>query len=124
MSNVLEQPEVKPTVETTNYVSPEVNIFETKEGYVLEAELPGVSKAGLDISLEGSTLVIIGRRETEAFNAETVYRETRPADFRRAFELDPAIDSTRITAKIEQGVLTLTLPKAEQAKPRKISVVD
>jgi HSP20 family protein len=51
-----------------------------------------------------------------------VYRESRELDYRRVFELDPSIDSARITAKMEQGVLRLHLPKAESVKPRKISV--
>jgi HSP20 family protein len=53
-----------------------------------------------------------------------VYRETRGFDYRRAFEIDPSIDTAKITAKIDQGVLTLTLPKAESVKPRKITVTD
>jgi HSP20 family protein len=55
-------------------------------------------------------------------SGKEVYRESRALDYRRVFELDPSIDSTRITAKIEQGVLRLHLPKAESVKPRKISV--
>lgn len=110
--------------EYTNYVTPEVNIFETKDGYVLEAELPGVSKEGLDIGLEGTTLTIIGRREPQDVKAEPVYRESTSADYRRVFELDPAIDTAKIEAKIVQGVLRLTLPKSEAVKPRKVVVSD
>jgi HSP20 family protein len=54
--------------------------------------------------------------------AEVLYRESRPSDYRRVFELDPAIDSSKISAKMEQGVLTLTLPKTEKVKPRKIEI--
>jgi HSP20 family protein len=57
-------------------------------------------------------------------NLELVYRESSPAIYRRKFELDPAIDTTKVTAKMEQGVLLLTLPKAERVKPRKIEVTD
>lgn len=108
-----------------NYVSPEVNIFETKDGFILEAEMPGVSKEGLDITLEGNNLTLVGRRNDDVFGANTsevVYRESKPAHFRRVFELDPAIDVGKINAKMEQGILTLTLPKAEKVKPRKIAV--
>jgi HSP20 family protein len=55
---------------------------------------------------------------------DLVYGESRPLDYRRVFELDPSIDAARITAKVEQGVLTLTLPKAESVKPRKIAVTE
>ena len=104
------------------FVTPEVNIFETKDGYVLEAEMPGVNKEGLEITLEGNEITIVGHRTDSAVAGQTLFRESRSADFRRVFELDPAIDTGRIAAKVEQGILTLTLPKSESVKPRKISV--
>jgi len=106
-------------------LSPAVDIYETKEAYVLEAEMPGVTRNGLEITLEGNVLTFLGRRgEDSPPGAELVYRESTEADFRRVFELDPAIDPARIDAKMEQGVLTLTLPKIERVKPRKITVSD
>ena len=104
------------------HVAPEVNIFEIKDGYVLEAEMPGVNKAGLEITLEGTEITIVGRRQTEALPGESLFRECPGADYRRVFELDPAIDTSKISAKMEQGILTLTLPKSERVKPRKIAV--
>lgn len=103
-------------------VAPEVNIFETKDGYVLEAEMPGVSKEGLQITLEGNEMTIAGHRHQEPQPGQPVFRESRAVDFRRVFELDPAIDTAKISAKMDQGVLTLTLPKSEKVKPRKIVV--
>lgn len=103
------------------YQSPGVNIYETGEGYTLEADLPGVNKAGLELSLDQNTLTITGRRQARRADSGN-YRESTDADFRRVFELDPAIDANRIAARIEDGVLTLELPKAEQAKPRQIVV--
>jgi HSP20 family protein len=104
------------------YVAPEVNIFETKEGYVLQAEMPGVSKEGLEISLAGNEVTITGRRAADAVAGEPLFRERPSADFRRVFELDLVIDTGKISAKMEQGVLTLTLPKSERVKPRIITV--
>ena len=104
------------------YVSPGVNIYETNDGYVLEAELPGVSKDGLEITVENGELTIVGRRAAVENRGRELYRESRVRDFRRSFELDPSIDTARITAKVDQGVLTLHLPKAEAVKPRKIAV--
>ena len=104
------------------YASPDVNIFETKEGYVVEAEMPGVDKEGLEITLEGNDITIVGHRKSEVVTGSPLFRERALADYRRAFELDPAIDTARITAKMEQGVLSLTLPKSERVKPRKIKV--
>jgi len=105
-----------------NFVVAPVNILETKDGYILQAEMPGVSKDGLQVTLEGNEITIIGRRSDEAVNGQTLFRESNRADFQRVFQLDPAIDTARITAKIEQGLLTLTLPKSEKVKPRKIEV--
>jgi len=105
------------------YLSPPVNIFETKDAYLLEAEMPGVVKNGLEITLEGNVLTFVGRRADEVLPGATLcYRESKPADFRRMFEIDPEVDTGKIGAKMEQGVLTLTLPKAEKAKPRRIAV--
>jgi HSP20 family protein len=106
------------------YAAPDVNIFETKDEYVLEAEMPGVSKDGLEITLEGNVLTLVGRRSDETPTGDAVYRESRPADYRRVFELDPAIDAEKINARVDQGVLRLTLPKAERVKPRKIAVTE
>ena len=104
------------------YLVPQVNIVETKDSLVLEAEMPGVSKDGLEVLLEGNELTIAGRRQTGVPGAEPVYRESSPRDFRRDFVLDPSIDTSKLRATIEQGMLTLTLPKTEKVKPRKIQV--
>ena len=104
------------------YFVPQVNIVETKDSFLLEAEMPGVSKEGLDVLLEGNELTIVGHRQTGAPGATLVYRESSPRDFRREFVLDPSIDTSKLRAVIEQGVLTVTLPKTEKVKPRKIQV--
>jgi len=104
------------------YASPDVNIFETKDGYVVEAEMPGVNKEGLEITLEGNEITIVGHRRNEVMTGTPLFRERALADYRRVFELDPAIDTARIAAKMDQGVLSLTLPKSEKVKPRKITV--
>lgn len=104
------------------YITPEVNIFETKDGYVLEAEMPGVNKDGLELTLENHEITIIGHRTVQPVQGQPLFCECPTADFRRVFELDPAIDTSKINARINQGLLTLTLPKSEAIKPRKIQV--
>lgn len=119
------QTEQRPTWENRQdrvYVSPEVNIYETQQGYVLEAEMPGVSKEGLEITLEGNEITITGHRKSDAVAGAPLFRERREADYRRVFELDPAIDTAKIAANMNQGVLSLTLPKSERVQPRKITV--
>jgi len=104
------------------YLVPQVNIVETKDSLILEAEMPGVSKDGLEVLLEGNELTLVGRRQSGVPGAEPVYRESSPLDFRREFVLDPSIDTSKLSATIEQGMLTVTLPKTEKVKPRKIQV--
>lgn len=126
VANEQETVRPEPVQREREFYVPPVNIFETNDHFVLEADLPGVTKDGLEITVEDNELTIIGRRNDlqEVPNAEVLYQETRPGDFRRVFELDPTIDTAKISAKVQQGVLTLTLPKAEKVKPRKISVTD
>lgn len=106
------------------YVTPVVTIYETKSDYVLEAEMPGVNKSGLEVTLEGNELTVQGRRTPLTVTGEPLVRERHLAEFRRVFEIDPTLDTGKISAKIEQGLLTLTLPKASHAKPRRIAVGD
>ena len=109
-------------MQAEQYLAPVSSVNENGEGYTLQVEMPGVNKEGLDISVENNELTIVGRRSLPTVEGTLVHRESRSNNFRRTFELDPSIDTGRITAKIEQGVVTLVLPKAEQVKPRKIAV--
>lgn len=103
---------------------PLANILETEDGYVVEAEMPGVGKDGLDVTVENGELVIVGHRSAGALPGTTLYREKRGLDYRRVFEMDSSIDTGKIVAKIEQGVLKLHLPKSEAVKPHRIAVTD
>jgi HSP20 family protein len=104
------------------FITPTASVTEIADGYMLEIEMPGVKKDGLDISFENNELTITGRRSLPAVEGTLIHRESRPENFRRMFELDPSIDTEKISAKIGQGLVTLTLPKAEHVKPRKITV--
>jgi len=126
MTNTVTKPE-NGTVEAAQpeqkcYLTPRVNIHEQKDGYVLHAEMPGVTKDGIEILLEDDELTLLGHRKTTEVPGTPLYRESTARDYRRVFALDPAIDTSRIVAKIDQGLLTLELPKAEKVKPRKIAV--
>jgi HSP20 family protein len=104
------------------FMTPVASVIEGGDVYMLNVEMPGVNKEGLEISVENNELTIIGRRSLPQIEGTLIHRESRPENFRRVFELDPSIDMSKISARIDQGVLTLTLPKAEQVKPRKITV--
>ena len=107
---------------TEHFVAPVSSVVEDENAYTLRVEMPGVNKEGLEISEENNELTIFGRRSLPVLDGTLVHRESHRENFRRTFELDPSIDMSKIGAKIEQGVLTLTLPKAEEVKPRKITV--
>lgn len=104
------------------FVTPPSSVTEIADGYTLEIEMPGVKKDGLEISVENNELTIIGRRSLPTVEGTLIHRESRPENFRRVFEIDPSIDAGKISAKIDQGLVTLTLPKAEHVKPRRITV--
>ena len=104
------------------FVTPVASVVEDGDAYLLKVEMPGVNKEGLEISVENNELTIIGRQSLPQIEGTLIHRESRAENFRRVFELDPSIDMSKISARIDQGVLTLTLPKAEQVKPRKITV--
>ena len=107
---------------TEQFIAPAATVLENADGYTLEVEMPGVSKENLEMWVENNELTILGRRSMPSVEGTLVHRESRSENFRRSFELDPSIDAAKISAKIDQGVVTLTLPKAEQVKPRKIAV--
>jgi len=108
--------------QTEPFVAPAASVMEDGDGYLLQVEMPGVNKEGLEISTEGNELTITRRRSLPAVEGTVLHRESRCEDFRRMFELDPSIEVDKVNARIEQGLLTVTLPKAEQVKPRKINV--
>jgi HSP20 family protein len=104
------------------FITPPGSVREIGDGYTLEIEMPGVKKDGLEISVENNELTIIGRRSLPVVEGTLIHRESRSENFRRMFEIDPSIDADKISAKIDQGLVMLTLPKAEHVKPRKITV--
>jgi HSP20 family molecular chaperone IbpA len=103
------------------HISPPVDIYETREGLVVKADLPGVAKEGLDVRVENNLLTIHGEA-AHAAPGDPVYREYGLVNFFRQFELNDKVDQLKISAELKHGVLTLNLPKAEEAKPRKIEI--
>lgn len=102
---------------------PPVDIFEDADGITLKADLPGVPKENLAIGVEGEALTIEGRVSLEEPARMTgVYAEVRVAHYKRTFALARDLDAERIDANLKNGVLTLRIPKREQAKPRRIAV--
>ena len=103
---------------------PAVNITEDAENFYVRGELPGIKADDLDVSVVEGGHLIRGERKlaTEDKQANYHRRERESGFFRRMIALPARVDSTKVSAKVKNGVFTITLPKAEEAKPRKISV--
>lgn len=117
----LEKSEGEPTREGVMYV-PYVNIIEDNESITLQADVPGVTKDGIDIDVREGVLTLTATVEAPPDRLRPVYREYEVGGFTRRFTLGERIDQSKINASLDDGVLTLMLPKAEQAKPRKIEI--
>jgi HSP20 family protein len=104
------------------YFPPMVNLHQDADGFVLEVEMPGVNKQGVEVTVEDGKLILSGHRSAASDSGRPVHRERKVGGYRRVFDLDPSIDATKISAHIEQGLLTVRLPKTEAVKPRKITV--
>jgi HSP20 family molecular chaperone IbpA len=103
------------------YISPPVDIYETPQGLMVMADLPGVTKDTLDVRVDNNILTIRGLAHHLGVG-EPVHREYELINFFRQFEVGEKIDQGKISAELKHGVLILALPKAEEAKPRRIEV--
>ena len=105
-------------------VFPLMNVTEDSDHYYVRSEIPGVTLEDLDVSVSGRSLTIAGERNipSEPSNVKYHRREREAGKFRRQFNLPMDVDSERVQAKFRHGVLMVILPKAESAKPRKITI--
>lgn len=122
---VREKKEVQTQAETTRNIPvyiPAVDIYETQDALTLVADMPGVSPENVDIDLRDDQLTIRGTVTLEGEGETVLLREYGVGDYYRQFTLGRIIDQSKIEAAMKDGVLTLTLPKVEKAKPRKVEV--
>lgn len=105
-------------------VFPPVNVFENGEAYLVRAEIPGVDKDTLDVSVKGDELTLRGERRISAAEPAAAYhrRERSGGAFRRVVTLPKAVDADRIRASYKDGVLEVELPFVPELKPRKIEI--
>lgn len=102
---------------------PPVDIIEDGDGITVRADLPGVSRENLSIGVDGDTLTVEATVSLgESAHVQPVYAEVRTAQYKRSFVLSRDLDTEKINASIRNGVLTLQVPKREQAKPRRIEI--
>lgn len=104
--------------------APALDVHEDKEGYTIRAELPGVKREDIDVSVQDGALIISGERKEEKITEGTeVHRQERfYGKFSRALTLPTAVANDKVKATYKDGILTVVLPKAEEAKPKQITV--
>jgi HSP20 family protein len=130
MNSELQRSDRRTTPETTDkqasnepFVVPPVDVFEDDAGITLLADLPGVSRDRLGVRVDGETLVIEATASTaQPQGMQLVYGEAQYPSYRRQFTLSRELDASRIEAGLKDGVLKLSIPKMEEAKPRRIEV--
>ena len=129
MSNELSRPNpniapvVSPPPMERLVFTPPIDIYETDDGLTLRADLPGVSLDTLELQVQDNRLTLFGRMEScVPENARLLHKEYETGDFLRSFILSDEVDHERISAKLNSGVLDVTLPKAPQPEPRRIQV--
>ena len=114
--------ETRELTESVRRITPPVDIYETETDVVLVADVPGVTKKSLELDIDDDELTIRGTFPEYDRGGEKLIGEYLYGEYRRAFTLGDTIDREKIAAKLENGVLTLTLPKHEKVKPRKITI--
>ena len=102
---------------------PVTDIFETDEALTVVLEMPGVSKESVEVGVESDILTIAGRIDFSKYNGlQPLYTEYNIGNYSRSFQISSKIEQDGIKAELKDGVMTLVLPKAEKAKPRRIGV--
>ena len=104
--------------------SPAVDVRETQEAYTLEADVPGLKKEDISITVSDDTVTLKGERKSETESNDRTYHrvERTHGAFTRSFRIPDGFDHEKVKAHYDQGVLTVTLPKREEAKPKRIDV--
>jgi len=112
------------TQQNKKVVQPTVDIYETEKGVIVEAELPGVNKDGLNVEVLNDQLTITGsRKKAQSEGYAALYQECESdVEYRRAFQLNSEIDQQSIKADFKGGLLRVNLTKSQETQPRKINI--
>src|SRR5438132_2516133 len=102
--------------------NPAVNVYQDKEQFIVVAELPGLKKEEIEISLHDNTLALSGERKREGSSEQGLLTERFYGKYQRSVTLPTAVDPDKVTATYKDGLLQVVLPKAEEAKPKQIEV--
>jgi HSP20 family protein len=102
---------------------PTTDIFENEDALTVVLEMPGVDKSNIDVDIENGVLTLEGRINFDKYKGmQPIYSEYNVGPYRRSFRISNRVDQDKIKAEMRDGVITLVLPKAEEAKPRRIEV--
>jgi HSP20 family protein len=122
LESVFESPYFGKSV-STHGTYPGINIFEDDDNFYLIAELPGLKKENIDLRITGDTISISGTKEPKTREDAAIHRNERAyGEFSRSFTLPDSVKNDKIDAKYEFGILWMTLPKAEEAKSKQITI--
>jgi HSP20 family protein len=101
---------------------PKTNVHETDEAYVFTMEMPGLTKENVEVNFEGDSLIVKGEKSQKQEEKGVIRREYHSTRFERTFNVGPGIDREKVKAKMEDGLLTVTLPKTRERIGRKIEI--
>jgi len=124
MNRFFERPHSNGGSDAFNAWAPALDLYEDNENIIVRAELPGMNKQDIDVSLHENIITISGERRNEKkYEASETSRQERVfGRFTRSLSLPKVVNASKVTASYKDGVLTVTLPKAEEAKPRQIEI--
>ena len=119
--DTIQAPEKK--AQTRSWRRPQYDISESNDAFSVHVSLPGVSREGVDISLDDDTLTVVGTRTNQVPEGwRPLRRELEQGDYRLSLRLNVPVNEAKIKASVADGVLDLSLPKADEVKPRKIKI--
>jgi len=105
------------------WIAPFVNLYETKDDFILAVQMPGVGKENIRIKVENDSIIIMGRRPySQLLNNNYLLKEIELGNYFRRFRIADTVDVTKIDAEYKDGILSITLPKHERVKPRSITI--
>ncbi|MCX7718110.1 MAG: Hsp20/alpha crystallin family protein [Candidatus Sumerlaeaceae bacterium] len=129
MSNVQKREDTAPAAadayqaQPERWLSPRALIYANNDEVVLELEMPGVQRDKIEVTVERDELTVTGWRQAENYeNVQVLHQERAPFHYKRAFVLSESVRADKISANYDNGVLRLTIPKAEDSKPRRIAI--
>ena len=111
-------------LKTETWISPDVNIYENEENYFIQAVMPGVERTNIKVRIEDGHLILMGRISfDETNNRSYILKENQTGNFYRKFKFSESVDESKISAKLENGLLTVSLAKSDRIKTKIIDIL-